>query len=153
VYSYERRSGRLKRVITLLILIAVVSAVSIFVYSTYVNIDISKYSESQNTLATRLSTNSAVNSINTNTNTAENSRAGMLEDAANSVVGISKIKNTGSSILGTDGAAALGLGTGIIVSEDGYILTNWHVAGNRYSSCYVTLDDGSVNTRECGMGR
>ena len=69
----------------------------------------------------------------------------MLDNAVNSVVGISKIKNTGSSIFNTDSASELGLGTGIIVSDSGYILTNWHVAGNRYSSCYVTLDDGSVN--------
>jgi S1-C subfamily serine protease len=36
----------------------------------------------------------------------------------------------------------LGLGTGIIVTENGYILTNEHVSGAKYSSCYVTLENG-----------
>jgi serine protease Do len=35
-----------------------------------------------------------------------------------------------------------GLGTGVIVTEDGYILTNEHVSGGKYSTCYVTLADG-----------
>ena len=30
----------------------------------------------------------------------------------------------------------------MIVSENGYILTNWHVAGNKYSNCYITLENG-----------
>lgn len=38
----------------------------------------------------------------------------------------------------------LSLGTGIIISDNGYIITNWHLAGNKYSSCYVTLEDGTV---------
>lgn len=33
---------------------------------------------------------------------------------------------------------------GVIVTDNGYILTNHHVAGNKYSSCYVTLEDGKV---------
>ena len=145
MYSYGRRPSILKRVVTLLILIVVVSAASIFVYNTYINIDISGYTNSQNTSAARLSTNSTVNDANTTASAADSTRASMLEDATNSVVGISKIKNTGSSIFGANGVSELGLGTGIIVSDNGYILTNWHVAGNKYSSCYVTLDDGSVN--------
>lgn len=31
---------------------------------------------------------------------------------------------------------------GIIVSENGYILTNEHVSGNQNSTCYITMDDG-----------
>lgn len=38
----------------------------------------------------------------------------------------------------------LSLGTGIIIADNGYIVTNWHLAGNKYSSCYITLEDGSV---------
>lgn len=36
----------------------------------------------------------------------------------------------------------MGLGTGVIISEDGYIITNEHVSGSKYSKCYVTLENG-----------
>lgn len=66
----------------------------------------------------------------------------IIENVNNSVVGISKIKNKGSTIFFEDGAADLGLGTGFIVSQDGYIVTNYHVSGEKNSICYVTLEDG-----------
>ena len=66
----------------------------------------------------------------------------MLERVTESVVGISKLKSTGNSIFLKDGTSKMGLGTGIIVSENGYILTNEHVSGEKYSSCYVTLATG-----------
>lgn len=65
-----------------------------------------------------------------------------IEEVNNSVVGISKINNKGSTIFLEDGSTSLGLGTGFIVSKDGYIVTNQHVSGDKNSSCYVTLEDG-----------
>ena len=66
----------------------------------------------------------------------------MIEEVSNCVVGISRLKDNGNSIFLKDGTTKLGLGTGMIVSEDGYILTNEHVSGARYSNCYVTLENG-----------
>ena len=66
----------------------------------------------------------------------------VLENVNQSIVGISKIKNLGRSVFLKDGSTKLGMGTGMIVSENGYILTNEHVSGGRYSNCYVTLIDG-----------
>ncbi len=66
----------------------------------------------------------------------------IIEEVNNSVVGISKIKNKGSTIFLQDGSVSLGLGTGFIVSEDGYIVTNQHVSGEINDTCYVTLEDG-----------
>ena len=40
----------------------------------------------------------------------------------------------------------LGLGSGVIVSENGYILTNEHVSGAKFSNCYVTLGNGENYT-------
>lgn len=68
--------------------------------------------------------------------------ADVIENVTKSVVGISKLKNTGNSILSKSNENQLGLGTGIIVSSKGYILSNQHLTGEKYSKCYVTLEDG-----------
>ena len=70
--------------------------------------------------------------------------ADVIEEVSKSVVGISKIKNNGNSIFLNDSTASLGLGTGIIVTDNGYILTNEHVCGGKFSTCYVTLENGKT---------
>ncbi len=62
------------------------------------------------------------------------------------MVGISKIKNMGTSIFTNGSSSNLGIGTGFIVSKDGYIVTNEHVAGEKFSNCYVTLENGKSFT-------
>jgi len=66
----------------------------------------------------------------------------VIEQVNEAIVGISKLKNSGTTIFLEDGTSELGLGTGMIVSENGYILTNEHVSGGKYSNCYVTLSTG-----------
>ncbi len=140
MYKYKRRPSKLKRVITLIILIVVVAAISIFVYDTYMNIDVYSHEQSDNSItATRVSY------AGENNENKEEDITQILEDTTKCVVGISKIKNTGSSIFLNNSTSDLGLGTGMIVSENGFILTNWHVAGDKYSKCYVTLDNGKVS--------
>lgn len=70
------------------------------------------------------------------------SLADVIENVTQSVVGISKLKNTGNSIFSNNDEAKLGLGTGIIVSSKGYILSNEHLTGEKFSKCYITLEDG-----------
>lgn len=70
------------------------------------------------------------------------SLADVIENVTKSVVGISKLKNTGNSILSKSNESQLGLGTGVIVSTKGFILSNQHLTGEKYSKCYVTLEDG-----------
>ena len=66
----------------------------------------------------------------------------MIENASKSVVGISKLKDNGNAIFQSNGTEQIGIGTGIIVSKNGYILTNEHVSGTKGSTCYVTVEDG-----------
>lgn len=68
----------------------------------------------------------------------------MLKRVTSCVVGVSKLNQNGVSIFLDNSTNVLGLGSGVVISEDGYILTNEHVAGGKYSNCYVTLEDGTV---------
>lgn len=68
----------------------------------------------------------------------------IIEKAVKSVVGISKLEQNGTSIFLENSESKLGLGSGIIVTENGYVLTNQHVAGNKYSNCNVTLENGQT---------
>lgn len=140
MYEYRRRANRFKRIIGIIILILTVSVISIFIYDMYMGIDVKKYEEaSSNSNATRVS----YNDISSQLVEVEDITK-ILENTTYSVVGISKIKNTGNSIFLNNSTYDLGLGTGMIISENGYILTNWHVAGNKYSNCYVTLENANT---------
>lgn len=141
MYEYSRRPSKFKNFIIIFSLMVIVSAVSIFAYSTYMKIDINKYENDSEASATRLYNNEEMDKEEN-----ENEDNSMLEDITKGVVGISKIKNTGLAILDSDATQELGLGSGIIVSEKGYIVTNWHVAGDKYSTCYVTLENGEIYT-------
>lgn len=128
MYSYKTKENKFKKVLILIILIIFVSFASIFIYDMYLNIEVKSYDIIDEPSATRLTKDEQNDSTNT------------LEQVVKCVVGISKIKDAGTSIFLKDSTVSLGLGTGLIVSENGYILTNWHVAGEKYNTCYITLE-------------
>ena len=133
MYQYRKRTNRIKKIMIIFILITTTSAASILIYDMYANIDVYSTEQQNNNEVSRVVYNqNEVESINEDITT-------VLEDTI-----ISKIKNTGSSIFLNNSTSNLGLGTGMIVSESGYILTNWHVAGDKYSNCYVTLENGKT---------
>ena len=135
MYVYEKKHGKVKRFFVVLLLMIVVSASSVFIYSIYANININNYETDKNRAIERISY----------TEKTDEQDGISIEEAANSVVGISKIKNLGESILSTNASTELGLGSGFIVSDNGYIITNWHVVQNKYSNCYITLENGDVH--------
>lgn len=135
MYRYEKRESKAKKILGTLLLIIIVSVTSIFLYNMYLNINIKSDVENIEGAgsAIRLLSEQEVEDISNN-----------LEDITRCVVGISKLKNNGDSIFETNATKNLSLGTGTIISENGYIITNSHLAGNKYSTCYVTLEDGTV---------
>lgn len=110
----------------------------VFMYNTYTNIEI----DDSNYVATKIQSTKEEQTVE---KAEENSKkiADVLEETAKKVVGISKLKDPGNSILSKTTENELGLGTGVIVTENGYIISNEHVTGSKYSKCYVTLENGS----------
>jgi len=137
MYRYKKKSaGRIKRFFMLVLLIGLVSVMSILLYRMYEGIDV--YAGEGESYKTQLMVQET--EIVEERETAD--ITGKIEEITSSIVGISKIKNIGTSIFLNDSANQLGLGTGVIVSDNGYILTNEHVSGGKYSNCYVTLENG-----------
>lgn len=141
-----KRKSNLRIVLTTTIPIMIVFTISVYLYDTYKNIDINSLNyetekvEAKSTIIEQTVEKAEENSKNV---------ADILENTMQSVVGISKLKDNGSSIFSNNNETSLGLGTGIIISENGYILSNEHVTGSKYSTCYITLEnskkyDGTV---------
>ncbi len=72
----------------------------------------------------------------------ESNSNGYIQDVLESTVGISLLRPTGTNIFDIDVAKKWGIGTGIIVSEKGYILTNEHLAKEKGARIVVTLNSG-----------
>ena len=116
------------------------SIVFVFLFSTYINIDVSKINNEINNEIN--SEQSTVLGENVDNQEEKNKDfPDILENLMKSVVGISKLKENGNSIFLSSNESSLGIGTGIVVASNGYILSNEHVTGGRYSTCYITLEN------------
>lgn len=119
-----------------LIVFSLIASIYYF-YTTYTEIDITPNYEIKRTESTVQT--QTVESADKESKTV----ADVLEKVSQSVVGISRIKSHSNSIFSSKGSYnELGLGTGIIVSSNGYILSNCHVTGEKLSTCYITLENG-----------
>lgn len=135
MYEYAKRPSKVKKFILIFVCLLVVSATSIFLYSMYAKIEVRNYEPISNTTATRLYNDAVIEDYDISNS---------LEEITRSIVGISKIRNKGTTILDLNASQELGLGSGVVFSENGYIATNWHVAGDKFSTCYVALENGSI---------
>lgn len=133
----RKQKNTLTKILIITIVTVSIGILSFFLYITYQNIEIN----SQDYTVTK--TQSTVNAqIVENVEEDSKNVADIIEDTTRKVVGISKLKNAGSSIFSKSQESELGLGTGFIVTENGYIVSNAHVTGEKYSKCYVTLENG-----------
>ena len=136
------KSKRLKRknpkikVIAITILLTTLWIFAFYIKTTYNNIEIKPEKYETQKLESTISKQN-VEKVEEKSNDI----ADVIEETTKSVVGISKLKNTGKIILSKNNEQELGLGTGIIVTKNGYILSNEHVTGTKYSNCYITLEN------------
>ena len=137
-YIAKRRKKSSKNKMLIVIIFIFIIASGIILYKFYEKIDINEANQPPE----------AVKTLRTmEEEKKENKEAvDVIEKATSNVVGISKVKNVGSSIFLKDSTSKLGLGTGVVVTDNGYILTNAHVSGEKYSTCYVTLESGETFT-------
>lgn len=126
---YELQTGKNKSIYILMLIIILVAFFTILAYTLF--IDSHEYKYSQNIVATQIKHEEESTELET-----------ILENTTESIVGISKIKDIGTTIFLEKSTESLNLGTGVIISKEGYILTNQHVAGSQYSTCYITLKNG-----------
>ena len=136
MHRYQRvHKKKIKRNIFIAFIIIVTTILIVSLVRLYSRIDISKSNEEIKVERTGTSSTN----INENDESIEN----IIAETNYSVVGISKIEDVGDSVFSENAIEKLGLGTGIIVSSKGYIVTNMHVSGDKYSNCYVTLENGN----------
>lgn len=141
MYRYKKsKNSKLKNIFIIFAIIILTAIFAIVLYKMYEQINVYDYEENLSSTGAR--------TVQTVEEVKQESKqiADIVENVTSCVVGISKIKNAGSTIFLKDGVSNLGLGTGVIVSENGYILSNEHVTGGKYSNCYITLENGKNYT-------
>ena len=133
----KKRKNKAKKIMISIVTICSISIIGIYLYITYSKIEVNEI----NYQTVRVQSTAEEQTVE---NELENSKnvSNILEETMESVVGISKLKNNGTSIFSNSDEYSLGLGTGVIVTDNGYILSNEHVTGSKSSTCYVTLEDG-----------
>ena len=127
---------KVKYILKKIIIIILIAIIIIFLYQIFIDLKQTPYQEQ--TYGTKLSADEEAENDTENIST-------IIENASKCVVGISKIQSLGSSVFTQNSSEELGLGSGIIVSRKGYILTNQHVVGES-KNCYVTTEDGNTYT-------
>lgn len=141
-YIKQDRRKRLKGYLQTSVFILLVFIICILSYYIYMKIDISEQDNDNKNPVTIEKMSQTVEDVKEK----DKQIIEVIHDVNECVVGISKMKEAGESIFLENGVSQLGLGTGVIVSENGYILTNEHVSGKKNSTCYITASTGKTYT-------
>lgn len=134
----RRRKNFKKKIFITTIISIILWIIIIYILNTYPNIEIYEPTYEASKTKSTVDEQAVENVEEKSKNVAD-----VIEETVKCVVGISKLKNAGTSIFSSSTENQLGLGTGIILTDNGYILSNEHVTGNKYSKCYITLENGN----------
>ena len=130
---YENKIEKKKeRTVLIILMIVIIALLCVLIIKLDAPLQIQTKEPMYN--VTKLSTNNEEN--------VEKQSQKTIDTVVKSVVGISKLEQSGTSIFLDNFESKLGLGSGIILTDNGYILTNEHVVGSKFSNCYVTLENG-----------
>ncbi len=133
-YETVHKEHKILRIFMKLIGIFIISTISIALYDMYLNINVENVPiENDSTTAVE---------------EAEKDIYDTLEEVSNAVVGISKLQSVDANFFSLKAVETYNLGTGIIISNKGYVITNYHVSGKKLSKCYVTVQDGEEYTAQ-----
>ena len=130
MYRKIHNENYIRRFLIKIIGIFIIATISIALYDMYININIEN---------TPIGGGETIAS--TEESKTEKDICDTLENVSNTVVGISKLQSTDASFFTLEAVETYNLGTGVIVSEEGYVITNYHVSGKKSSKCFVTLED------------
>lgn len=136
------RSKKRKKKLWLVPVLIVSWVLTVVIANMYNNIEVEEGYTAQKLATESTYSEKTVENQNEKNGTSEEITE-ILENVNNAVVGISRVKNMGSAIFSNN--VEFNMGTGFIVSSNGYIVTNAHVSGEKYSSCYVTLENGETH--------
>lgn len=134
-YGKVHKEHGIRTILARMVEIFIIATISIALYDMYLNINVDNGSNTgSETIAMTEENNEDISDI--------------LEEASEAVVGISKLKSVDSSYFSLEAVETYNLGTGVIIAKEGYVLTNYHVSGNRLTKCYITLEDGKDYTAQ-----
>lgn len=136
----KKQKNMKTKIISISLLAVSIWVLGIYLYITYQKIEVKdeKYYTAERALSTKKE--QTVEKVQKNSKEV----ADIIEETTKCIVGISKLKNTGTTIFSKSTENELGLGTGFLVTDDGYIVSNEHVTGSKYSKCYITLENGNT---------
>lgn len=133
---YETKNERMRdKIVVIVFMTVIIILLSILI----LKLD---YNQTNKTITSSYETNKLSTSSEETVEKDTSNTTNIIGNVVKCVVGISKLQQNGNSIFLDNSEEKLGLGSGVIVTDNGYILTNQHVVGNRYSNCYVTLENG-----------
>lgn len=130
-YKDVHKSNTVLRILGKILWTFIVITITIVLYDMYSNIKVEEVEPKQE------------NKINTvQANEESKDISSVLEKTSEAVVGISKLQSVDMSFFSLEAAKTYNLGTGVIISNKGYVLTNNHITGGVASKCYITMENG-----------